>query len=185
MIDATTEVVIVLTIITSTCYYYLLKIFRNAEETLIRAYPIYKNEFIKVFDEVVEGAHMIKVFNKESEAINKAKVGFVHVAAYKLTSQACQVSQEVVCELVGTFIIALGLELGTKAKLLKGNQNEAMIAISVMLLLNLSDVLKTIMKTFLKLETFFRLKMLTFIEMIDIKEKKDQNLAKVPLRYKL
>jgi ABC-type transport system involved in cytochrome bd biosynthesis fused ATPase/permease subunit len=167
-IEAAPKTVAILTFLTFGCYYYLLRFFRSAEETLIRMYPVYKNEFVKVFDEVIEGAQMIAIFQRQEAAIHKAQAGYVNVAAFKLTSQTVQIAEEAICELAGTLIIALGLEFGTKAKLQVGDQNEALIAVSVMLLLNLSEVLKTIMKSFMKLETFFRLKLLSVIELIDL-----------------
>ena len=40
-----------------------------------------------------------------------------------------------------------------------------------MLLFNLSEVFKNLMKTIIKLESFFRLKLISYVELIDIDKK--------------
>jgi hypothetical protein len=128
---------------------------------------------------------MINIFGKREEAISKAKQGFNNVAAFKLTSDTIQICEEVLCEVTGTIIISLGLEYGTKMKLKEGDHNEALVAVSVMLLLNLSDVLKTILKTILKLEAYFRLKLFSYIEIINIEPLEIREYNKKPLRHSI
>lgn len=47
-----------------------------------------------------------------------------------------------------------------------------------MLLFNLSEVLKNIMQTLVRLESFFRLKLISFIEVIDFSPKNEEDEKK-------
>jgi hypothetical protein len=61
-----------------------------------------------------------------------------------------------ICELVGLVVVAIGLEYGTNVKQQSGSKNDALVAASIMLLFNLSDVFKSILACLLKLEILFR-----------------------------
>jgi hypothetical protein len=122
---------------------------------------------VKVFDEIIEGGMMINVFSKNKEAFNQAKEGFISVSSYKQAINSSKIVQNLLGELTSCLIIALGLEYGTIIKIKEGEQNEALIAVSVMLLFNLSEVFKNMMQTLIRLESFFRLKLVSYIEVIE------------------
>lgn len=68
LIDVSFSLIATITSIISLFYYFMLKFFRRAEEALVRSHTVYKHEFLKVFDEIIEGGLMINVFDKNHEA---------------------------------------------------------------------------------------------------------------------
>lgn len=93
------------------------------------------------------------------------------MASFKQAINSSKIVENLACEFTSCLIIALGFEYGTIIKIKEGEQNEALIAVSVMLLFNLSEVLKNIMQTLVRLESFFRLKLISIIEVIDFSPK--------------
>lgn len=81
---------------------------------------------------------MINIFSKGEDVLEKAKNGFRSVSSYKQAINTAKIVQDMICELGSTIIIGLGLEYGTILKIRDGEQNEALVAVSVLLLLNLS-----------------------------------------------
>lgn len=45
-------------------------------------------------------------------------MGLINVTAFRLSSTNIQIAQEAILELTGSIIVALGLEYGTKVKLI-------------------------------------------------------------------
>lgn len=64
--------------------------------------------------------------------------------------------QSLLCDLASTFITAAALNYGTDIRPSK-KTDIAVVATSILLLLNLSDVLKAILDAAIQVETFFRL----------------------------
>jgi ABC-type transport system involved in cytochrome bd biosynthesis fused ATPase/permease subunit len=163
LIDASIYLILLITCLTTLGYSLLLSAYHRAEEVLVRCYAIYKYEFVRVFDEVIEGATLIRIFGRNEAVLNKAKEGFIRVAAYKQAVNSARLVQDLLCELCSTIVIGLGLEYGTVLKVKEGEQNEALVAVTVLLLLNLSEVFRNIISSVIKLESFFRLSLLSFI----------------------
>ena len=73
-----------------------------------------------------------------------------------------------ICDVVSMIITAIALELGVHSQLAKEKlniqeiPNAAIIATSIMLLLNLSDVLKSIVETGINIGTFFKINVVKF-----------------------
>ena len=73
-----------------------------------------------------------------------------------------------ICDVVSMIITAIALELGVHSQLAKEKlniqeiPNAAIIATSIMLLLNLSDVLKSIVETGINIGTFFKINVVNF-----------------------
>jgi len=61
----------------------------------------------------------------------------------------------------------MGLNYGTILLIKKGEQSEALIATSIMLITNLSEVINSISIAIVKFEAFFRLNIATFLTVID------------------
>ncbi len=49
-IDASYQIIAIMTTVISLFYYFMFSFFRKAEDTLIRGYSSYKHDFAKVFD---------------------------------------------------------------------------------------------------------------------------------------
>lgn len=99
---------------------------------------------MKVFNESIEGAQLIKIYGVGKELIQKAKKKYIGFASYKLASNYISYGQSILCDLTSTVITAFALEFGTNVKMAK-KTDIAILATSILLLLNLADVLKTIL----------------------------------------
>ena len=69
LIDVSFTLIAAITSIISLFYYFMLRFFRRAEEALVKSHAAYKHDFLKVFDEIIEGGLMINIFDKNLEAI--------------------------------------------------------------------------------------------------------------------
>jgi hypothetical protein len=119
---------------------------------------------VKVFNESVDGAELIKIYDVNYEVIEKAKSKYLLLASHKLAAHYISYSQSLLCDFTSTLITALALELGTS---IHAKQSQlAVVATSILLLLNLADVIKSIIETAVQIESFFKLN----IVMIDINE---------------
>ena len=110
---------------------------------------------MKVFNESVDGAELIKIYEVSYEVIEKAKQKYVLLASHKLAAHYVSYSQSLLCDFTSTLITALALELGTSVDVKQSQL--AVVATSILLLLNLADVIKTIIETAVQIESFFKL----------------------------
>ena len=135
-------------------YYFLLKLLRRAHFNILRHYYDYKYEFVKVFNESIEGAPLIRVFGATEDVILKARLKYTRLASYKLAADHVSLGQLFLCDMASTFITAIALEF---TLLMHTSSNISLIATSLMLLLNLEDVFRDMVEAAISHETFFRL----------------------------
>jgi hypothetical protein len=79
-----------------------------------------------------------------NEVIQKGKEKYLKLAMYKLAVSYVALGQSLLCDLASTFITAAALDYGTDIKL-ASKTDIAVVATSILLLLNLADVLKAIL----------------------------------------
>jgi ABC-type bacteriocin/lantibiotic exporter with double-glycine peptidase domain len=137
-------------------YFCILTLLRKAHSKIVKHFYDYKYEFVKVFNESIEGAQLIKIYGVGRELIEKAKKKYINFASYKLASNYISYGQNILCDLTSTVITAFALELGTNVKMAK-KTDIAVLATSILLLLNLADVLKAILDAAIQVEIFFRI----------------------------
>lgn len=150
------SLVLLITAAVAFLYFLILRLLRRAHSRILKHYYDYKYEFVKVFNESIEGAPLIKVYGVAHEVVQKAKRKYKDLASYKLAASYVAHGQSLLCDLASTFITALALEFGTEIRVSK-KTDIAIVATSILLLLNLADVLKAILDAAIQVETFFRL----------------------------
>jgi hypothetical protein len=64
---------------------------------------------VKVFNESIEGAQLIKIYGVGRELVRKGKVKYTNLASYKLASNYITYGQNIMCDLTSTFVTALAL----------------------------------------------------------------------------
>lgn len=143
-------------------YFSILTLLRRAHSKILKHYYDYKYEFVKVFNESIEGAQLIKIYGVGRELVRKAKVKYTNLASYKLASNYINYGQSMMCDLTSTFVTALALEFGTNVRMAK-KADIGVLATSILLLLNLADVLKAILDAAIQVEIFFRLNLVTLL----------------------
>lgn len=82
---------------------------RKAHSQIVKHYYDYKYEFVKVFNESIEGAQLIKIYGVGKELIQKAKKKYIGFASYKLASNYISYGQSILCDLTSTVITAFAL----------------------------------------------------------------------------
>lgn len=101
--------VLVGTAVVAGLYFFILTLLRRAHSKILKHYYDYKYEFVKVFNESIEGAQLIKIYGVGRELVRKAKKKYSNLASYKLASNYIFYGQSVICDLASTFITAFAL----------------------------------------------------------------------------
>jgi hypothetical protein len=91
----------------------------------------------------LEGAQLINVCGVNREVIEKGKTKYTNFASYKLAAHYVKHGQTLLCDIAATIITALALEFGTEVDI--DRKSVSALATSILLLLNLADVLKAIL----------------------------------------
>ena len=91
----------------------------------------------------------------QAEVIKKAREKYTNLASYKLAAIYVNHGQILLCDIAAMIITALALEFGTEVQM--DRVSISGLATSILLLLNLADVLKAILDSAINVETFFRL----------------------------
>lgn len=89
--------------------------------------------------------------------MDRAKNKYTTLAAYKLAESYTAYGEEILCDIISIILLGLSFEYGRDMKL--HGRGTAVIATSIFLLMNLSEVLKAIVKLTINVETFFSLNM--------------------------
>lgn len=135
--------VVLITFLIACIYYGLYAGVRKAQSMIVSHYYDYKYEFVKVFNESIEGAGVIRIYGVGKEVLRKAQRKYTALAGYKLAASYITLGQGLLCDLASTCVTAIALEYGTGMRI--GHQSQtAVVATSILLLLNLSEVLKAI-----------------------------------------
>lgn len=137
-------IVLIMTVGVAGVYYCIWELCRNAEMLILKRYYDYKYEFVKVFNESLEGAQLINVCGANNEVIEKGKDKYTNFASYKLAVHYAKHGQALLCDIAATIITALALEFGTEVDI--DRKSVSALATSILLLLNLADVLKAILE---------------------------------------
>ncbi len=101
--------------------------------------------------------------------IEKAKEAYSKLASYKLAESYSQYGLSLCCDVVFLILITMGFMYGLDVKQQGNMKSIAEIATSLHLLLNLSDVMKTLVKLTVYFETFFRINLMPFLEVVSEK----------------
>lgn len=85
----------------------------------------------------------------------RAEHKYLGLASYKLSASFTTYGLSLICDIFSISILAIGIEYGIEMKLHHREQRISVIATSIFLLMNISEVLKTIIWEMLNFETFF------------------------------
>ena len=104
-----------------------------------------KYDYIKVFNESVEDYELIKVQGVQQKVVDKTKEKYSHFASFKIMKEKIAVGENILFSVVGILVTAVALQYGVYS--LGNRTSMAAAATSILLLLNLSNVLKSILRT--------------------------------------
>jgi ABC-type cobalamin/Fe3+-siderophores transport system ATPase subunit len=103
------------------------------------------------------------------------------LASYKLAESYTAYGLSLVCDLLSITLLTIGIEYGIEMKIHHREQRISVIATSIFLLMNISEVLKTIIREMLTFETFFSINLIPFIEIADAPRPLDDDGEEVQL----
>lgn len=166
-------VILFITILVAALYYAIQKLVSRSLEIITTNHEKFKYEFVKIFHESVEGANSFHIFGVEKEVIHKAKEKYLELSSYKQATNYSRYGQSLLCEIASIFIGTIVLEFGIGSKAY--HINEGLIVTSILLLMNLSDVLKAVANISMYVETFFSINLLPFMEIADVRQSTNDN----------
>ena len=105
----------------------------------------------------MNSSEIIRIYDVKSEFLERAKMKYKTLAAYKLAESYTAYGEEILCDIITIILLAFAFQYGMEMKL--HGRGTAVIATSIFLLMNLSEVLKSIVKLTVNLETFFTINM--------------------------
>lgn len=85
----------------------------------------------------------------------RAEEKYRGLAAYKLSASYTTYALSLICDIFSICLLAIAIEYGIEMKVHHRDQRISVIATSIFLLMNISEVLKTIIWEMLHFETFF------------------------------
>jgi len=94
--------------------------------------------------------------------MERAEVKYLELASYKLSASYTTYGLSLVCDILSMSLLVIGIEYGIEMKAHHHNQSISIIATSIFLLMNISEVLKTIIWEMLNFETFFNINIVIF-----------------------
>lgn len=144
-------------ILLATIYYSILRLFRKVERKIVQHYYDYKYNFVRCLEEGLQGAELVNVCGVKDEVLRRAEDKYAGIASYKLAASFTSHGLSLFCDTLSILILALGFEYGIEMKLSHRDQRISVVATSIFLLMNISEVLKTIIWEMLHFETFFSL----------------------------
>ncbi len=95
----------------------------------------------------------------EKAVIENAKKAFIEFASYKIAESYTSYAKEIFCDILSLIIFAYVLNLGLKSKVEGNSKSIASVATMIHLLIGVFDVLKTIVRDSVNMETFFKINM--------------------------
>jgi hypothetical protein len=91
--------------------------------------------------------------------MERAKKKYKVFAAYRLAESYTSYGEEILCDFITILLLGFSFQYSLDMKL--HGRGTAVIATSIFLLMNLSEVLKSIVKLAVNLETFFAINMVS------------------------
>jgi len=91
-------------------------------------------------------------------------------ASYKLAEKNTNHGLTIACDIMGNLLLASIVYYGLESKVHHSRSNMALIATSIHLLMNGSQVLKNILKETINFETFFKINLVPFLEVTEKNE---------------
>lgn len=102
---------------------------------------------------------MIKVHRKRDEVLAKSEAKYTNLAGYKIAANQIVLGQALLCDIIALIVTAVSIYFGSSV--VGDKHSVSALATSIMLLLNLSDVLKAILDAAIMIQTFFCLNIVT------------------------
>ena len=109
-------------------------------------------------------SQIIRIYDVKLQFLERVKHKYKVLAAYKLAESYTSYGEEILCDLVTIGLLGLSFQYGLQMKL--HGRGTAVIATSIFLLMNLSQVLKSIVKLTINLQTFFAINMVQYFFII-------------------
>ena len=95
--------------------------------------------------------------------MSRAEDKYRGIASYKLSASYTTYALSLTCDILSISLLAIGIEYGIEMKTHHRDQRISVIATSIFLLMNISEVLKTIIWEMLRFETFFAINIVQYI----------------------
>jgi hypothetical protein len=92
----------------------------------------------------MNSSEIIRIYEVKLEFLERAKRKYKTLAAYKLAESYTAYGEEILCDFITILLLAVSFQYGLEMKL--HGRGTAVIATSIFLLMNLSEVLKSIVK---------------------------------------
>jgi hypothetical protein len=121
-------------------------ILRRVEHKVVKHYYDYKYEFVKIFEECLDGGLTIQMFRGVDDVLRRTHKVYRHIAAYKLAESYTAYGEELFCDFTSLILLVMAFYYGLEIKIAGSNFNLALIGTTIHLLLNVSEVLKNIVK---------------------------------------
>lgn len=153
--------VLFITVFIGIIYYSILVFLRKVESKIVCHYYDYKYSLVRTFEECIRGAQIIKIFSVKEEFLKRAHLKYENLAAYKLSELHVYHGEELLCNIVSTLLLGIALTEGSEMKM--HGRGTAVVATVIFLLMNLSEVMKSIVTLIVHLETFFHLNIQPFL----------------------
>lgn len=160
-IGSSHNIVLLVTICISFLYFLIWEVLKRANKCILKYYYDYKYEFVKVFGESIEVAELIKIHGVREQVLAKAQDKYTRLASYKIAANKIVLGQALLCNLVSLVVTSLSLRFGSTV--VGDKLSISALATSIMLLLNLADVLKAILDAAVKIQAFFRLNIVNLL----------------------
>lgn len=154
-------------------------IFRLVEKKVVKHYYDYKYGFVMCFEESIGGADYFRVFDAKKKLIKRAEAKYKNLASYKLAERYTTHGLSIVCDLMGIILLAAVVYYGMESNLHNNRSNLALIATSIHLLMNGSQVLKSIVKDTISFETFFLINLVPFLEINNEKIRAEKEIFNI------
>lgn len=131
-------------LVLTSIYYLIFVIFRKVLFKIVKHYYDCKYNYVRVFEESIEGAEVIRVWGIKKDVMLRAEQKYETVASYKIAESYTSYALELVCDFLSISLLAIGLEYGIEMKMHHHEQSISIIATSIFLLMNMSEVLKNL-----------------------------------------
>ncbi len=125
-------------------YYSISVILRKVEHKVVRHYYDYKYEFVRVFEECLEGAVLFQIFGTQADVMRRADNIYRKLAAYKLAESYTAYGEAIFCDFTSLILLIIAFVYGLEIKIDGNDYNVALIGTTIHLLVNVSEVLKNI-----------------------------------------
>ena len=154
-------------VVLAAVYYSIFYIYRKVERKVVRHYYDYKYNYVRSLEESIQGAELFNICGLKQEVLARAEGKYMELASYKLAESYTGYGLSLICDMLSISLLTLGIEYGIEMKIHHREQRISVVATSIFLLMNISEVLKTIIREMLAFETFFSINLVPFMEIGD------------------